>query len=360
MQQSKIVIFHGAYQPFTLETVDIPALKVGEVLVKNEYTTLCRSDLNTYCGKRQEKTPTILGHEVVGRIVAFGEDHPSVDERGANLQLNDRISWAIYASDPKEELSQRGIPQKASDLFKYGHEPITPNSNLHGGLSEFTILRQHTPIVKLTAHLPLPVAAIINCAGATVAGAIRLAGGLKQKNVLISGVGMLGMIACAMSKINGAAHLVAMDVAQERLEVASLYGATLGILANERSTKTLLEHFGKPNPFDVVIELSGVATAMEQSLQMLAVGGTAVWVGATHPQRKLEINAEQIVRNLWTIKGLHNYNQHDLVSAVTFMEQHYTDFSFETMVQGGFTLDQVQAAFEYGLKANPFRTGINI
>ncbi|MCB0631377.1 MAG: zinc-binding dehydrogenase [Lewinella sp.] len=360
MQKCKIAVFTLPDTPFALQEVDIPPLGPGEILVKNEYVTLCRSDLNTYSGKRREKTPTILGHEIVGRIVSRHEAHPGTDERGQHLHLNDRISWAIYASDPADALSQAGIPQKAADLFKYGHERITATSNLHGGLAEYTLLRRNTPIVKIDETLPLPQAAIINCAVATVSGAIRLAGDLIGKNVLVSGAGMLGMIACAMSKTAGAARVVAMDINPVRLERACDFGADLGVVGDELEDDTLVSTMGNEQPFHIVIELSGVAEAMEKSLQLLAVGGMAVWVGATYPQRDLRINAEQIVRHLWTIRGLHNYNQHDLVAAVQFMEKHHLDFPFATLIYDGFSLDQVNEAFVYGLEESPFRVGIRI
>ena len=69
--KSKIIVFRKAGTPLQMEECDIPALKEGEVLVRNEYATLCRSDISTYLGKRIEKSPTILGHEIVGRVAAI-------------------------------------------------------------------------------------------------------------------------------------------------------------------------------------------------------------------------------------------------------------------------------------------------
>ena len=145
MQSSKIAVFTASGKPFSIQHTNIPSLKSGELLVRNEYVTLCRSDLNTFVGKRKEKTPTILGHEIVGRIEGFAEDHPRIDARGDELQIGDRVSWAIYASDPTDPLSTQGIPQKAADLFKYGHERISEEENLHGGLAGHTIIRSNTP-----------------------------------------------------------------------------------------------------------------------------------------------------------------------------------------------------------------------
>ena len=140
--RSKIAVFYGAGKPLQLEECEIPALCQGEVLVKNEYVTLCRSDISTYTGKRIEKTPTILGHEIVGRVVALGEGNPVLDLEGRPLAIGERVTWAIYASNPDGEMARRGIPQKAPDLFKYGHEQLTERNTLHGGLAEYTLLRR--------------------------------------------------------------------------------------------------------------------------------------------------------------------------------------------------------------------------
>lgn len=53
--KSKIAIFRKAGTPVSIEECSIPELKQGELLVKNEYVTLCRSDISTYMGKRIEK-----------------------------------------------------------------------------------------------------------------------------------------------------------------------------------------------------------------------------------------------------------------------------------------------------------------
>ena len=359
MSKSKIAIFRLAGVPMELETVEIPNLKEAEILVKNEYTTLCRSDLYTFAGKRKEKVPTILGHEIVGSIADFGHSKPHYDLKGTLLQRGDRISWAIFASDPNDPRSIAGIPQKAKDLFKYGHEQITPNSTLHGGLAEFTILRRNTPVAKLDRKLPLPVAAIINCAAATVAGGLRLAGNLVNKHVLITGFGMLGMVAAAMFRVKGA-QVSVLDIKQDRLKLAPEFGANFSFLSTEDFSTSIRSEFKEDRPFDLIFELTGISQVIEQSLSLLRIGGTAVWIGATYPQPELSLSAERVVRNLWTIKGLHNYNQFDFLNAVEFMEKHYQEFPFEHLIYDHFNLDQVNEAFEYGLKVNPLRVGIRI
>lgn len=359
---SHVAVFYTPQAPFQIVEVKIPELQNQEILVRNEYVTLCRSDLLTFLGKRKEKTPTLLGHEIVGRIDKMADGAPQSDLLGQSLQVGDRITWAIFASDPNSPMALAGLPQKADDLFKYGHETITSESHLHGGLSEYIILRKHTPIVKLDESIPLPVVTIINCAVATVAGALRLADDLTGKNVLISGTGMLGIIACAMSKAKGAANVIALDINPQRLELTRLFGADHNLILPaepQHLSAVAREQLGNL-PIHTMIDFSGAPDAMENGLELLAIGGTAIWIGSTYPQRNVQINAEKVVRKILTIKGLHNYNSQDLITAVDFIQKHHNLYPFEQLVQGGFTLDQVDAAFQYAIENNPFRVGITL
>lgn len=359
MNQSLTAIFQSHQKPLSLVSIPIPELGKGEILVKNEFTSLCRSDLNTFCGKRFEKTPTILGHEIVGRICGIGPETSSVDFRGTPIKSGDRISWTIFASDPSGVMARKGIPQKSNDLFKYGHEVLTDGNVLHGGLSQYTILRPNTTYVKIDVSVPLSVASIVNCAVSTVAGAFRLAENIEGKHVLVSGVGMLGIIACAMAKVGGAKTVSSLDINPERLKTSRNFGAEYSFLPDEVYEKTQ-ELFSQPKPFDVVFEFSGITEVMENTINLLAIGGSVIWVGATHPQPKVSVDAEYIVRNLLTIKGLHNYNQQDFLNAVKFIEGFHQKFPFESLIQKGFSLKQINHAFEFAIRENPFRVGVEI
>ena len=347
---SKFASFVGAHQQFKIQSAALPALQEGEILVKNLCTSLCRSDIHTYLGNRIEKSPTILGHEIVGTIEKLGPNAPTHDSRGRVLKTGDRLTWAIYASSPNDTLSKLGIPQKAKDLFKYGHEKITEHSHFHGGLSEYTILRKNTPVAILNIALPNEIASLINCSVATVAGAIRLAGELKDKSVVVYGTGMLGIIACAMVNKMGASEVISVDENIERLEISKKFGATKSLSPFEILNEKV----------DIVLEFSGALTAMENSIKILNIGGTTIWVGAVFAQPPVAINAEYLIRNLISIKGLHNYNNTDFLNAVSFMEMNHMHFEFEKLIKKGFVLEQVDAAFEYAVSNNPFRVSIDL
>ena len=237
MGKGTFAVFEKTGMPVILEEREIPALRPGEILVRNEYATLCRSDISTYSGKRIENSPTILGHEITGRVAGLSEDGMT-DLDGNALGLGDRVTWAIYAADPESVMSKRGIPQKSPDLFKYGHEKLTPENSFHGGLSTHTILRKHTPVMRLPEDMPVQVAAIINCAVATSAGSMRLAGDVEGRKVVLWGAGMLGVIGCAMFREHGAAEVVAVDISDERLRTALKFGEEIRRLGQMKGAGT--------------------------------------------------------------------------------------------------------------------------
>ena len=175
------------------------------------------------------------------------------------MRVGDRVTWAIYAASPDSALARRGMPQKGPGLFKYGHELLTAESTLHGGLADYCVLRRHTPVVRLDAPAPLPVLALINCAVATVAGSLRLAGTLADRTVLIAGAGMLGVTACALSRVAGARRIVAVDVSAERLAMAVQFGADF-VVNLAGPGVCLAEHLtaGLPGePVEVALDYSG-------------------------------------------------------------------------------------------------------
>ncbi|WP_257669038.1 zinc-binding dehydrogenase [Parapedobacter tibetensis] len=350
----KIAVFTATGQPLEIRSYTVPALQAGEVLVENLYTTLCGSDLHTFCGVRQEKTPSVLGHEIVGRIVAIDEQHGGYDHAGQPLRTGDIVTWSIFASDPQSTLATQGMPQKGDGLFKYGHAQLCGEDIFHGGLAEYCILKPYTAILRIPDELPLPVAATINCAVATVAGALRLAGSLRDKKVLITGMGLLGMVCAAMCKDAGASSVAAADISEVRLQRSIQFGVDrlINLQADEGNAmqKTI----------DVVFDMSGSPDAMEMGLDTLSTGGIAIWVGAVFNARKLQVDAESIIRRLVTIKGLHNYNYDDLQHALNFLLRNFNNYPFDGIVEKEFPLSEAQQAFDYALDNKPLRVGIKI
>ncbi|SMG24948.1 zinc-binding dehydrogenase [Sphingobacterium psychroaquaticum] len=349
-------VFDRANTPLRKQITTLPSLADSEILVRISYAALCGSDLHTYCGLRQEPCPTILGHEIVGTIAAISPTHPGKDARGVPLKVGDLITWTVFSSDPNSKEYQTETPQKNSNIYKYGHRQITETDNFHGGLATHIILRKYTYIRILPSDFPQAIAATINCAIATSAGAIRLAGSLSGKTVHVAGIGLLGLTTIAMCKELGADVIIASDIDENRLTLAKEFGATHTV-NNKLSDPSPLfsEH-----PVDRFIDMSGSPQAMENGVDSLTLYGRAVFVGAVFKQPKIGISAEQVIRKMLTIQGLHNYNYADFDFAVDFILAHVKKYPFASLIEQDFPLDEANEAFHFALQKKPIRTGIYI
>src|SRR5581483_7521681 len=105
-------------------------------LVRVTGCTLCGSDLHSYAGRRSVAVPTVLGHEILGRIDAFGPSTPRRDFLGQSLAEGDRVTWAIVANCGDCFYCLRGLPAKCQHSVKFGHELLRPGRELTGGLAE--------------------------------------------------------------------------------------------------------------------------------------------------------------------------------------------------------------------------------
>jgi len=354
MKTAKLMVFNGPQQPMLAETKVLRELAPDEILVKNKYTTICGSDLHTYSGVRKEACPTVLGHEIVGTVEAIGGQHSGTDLSGQPLRIGDLVTWSVFSSNPCSPGARQGMPQKGADLFKYGHALIAGDDAFHGGLAEYCILRKGTAILRLPEDLPLPVAATINCAIATTAGALRLAGSITGKTVLVTGMGLLGLTAVAMCREAGALKVIAADVNSTRLDMARQFGADETLCFNSPDVQPPV------SDINITIDMSGSPDAMEYGLDVLAIGGAAVWVGAVFNTRKIQVNPEKMIRNLITIKGLHNYNFEDFRYARDFMVVNWNRYPYATVVAKEFSLSEAGAAFDYALEHRPLRVGVRI
>jgi len=266
------------------------------------------------------------------------------DVRGNRLAKNDRVTWSVAAACGSCFFCLNALPQKCEKLFKYGHE-TTARSALSGGLAEYCHLTSGTAIVKVPDTLPDHVACPANCATATVACACRVAGGCHEKSVLVQGAGMLGLTTAAMAATQWAASIIVTDLSARRLSRAESFGATHTVLIDGDSPElsATIRNITAGRGIDLAFEMSGSPAAVEQSVELLRVGGQLVLVGAVFPTRAAQLMPEKIVRKVLRIDGVHNYTPADLAVAVEFLETASPAFPFESLVGAEITLEEVNA-----------------
>ena len=327
----KAAVFRGRDVSIGIEDMPTPRLREGEILVRVVACALCRSDLHTVFGRRAEPTPTILGHEIVGRIESFGPEAPRQDAAGNPLSIGTRVTWAIVVGCGECAPCRNGLPQKCDCLFKYGHAKETETETLSGGLASHVVLRKRTAIYVVPEPLSDSIAALANCSTATAIAVLRAADTVENRSVLIFGAGILGLTAAAIASSRGAKRIVVRDPNAASLARAAQFGSST------------LDESGE---FDVVLELSGSAQAASACLDACRIGGTIVFAGTVSPVGSISVDPERFVRRCLKLVGVHNYQPDDLGIALEFLSGAGQQFPFGDFIADTIPLEKISEAFE--------------
>jgi putative phosphonate catabolism associated alcohol dehydrogenase len=360
IKTAKAAIFREPGQPLQIEEFELPTPKEQEILVRVACSTICGSDVHSFTGNRSTPCPTVLGHEILGRVVRFGSNDIVFDIQGDPVKIGDRITWSVAASCGMCFYCQNELPQKCTSLFKYGHESIEKTNPFNGGLAEYCLLVPGTPILKVPEGLSDTLVTPVNCATATVSAAFRLAGDCKDQSILIQGAGMLGLTASAMARSRGARDVITTDVSDERLELAKQFGATETVNVSQGSDalRDVVNKCTDGRGVDIAIELCGVNESVQNCLDRLRIGGTCILVGSTFPTEPIPISIESLVRGIKRLQGIHNYTPQDLVYALNFLEKFGAQYPFESMVGKIFSLEEAAAAMDYAIHNPVLRVAV--
>jgi putative phosphonate catabolism associated alcohol dehydrogenase len=339
----RAIVFTGAGRPLELVRFPTPEPRGAELRVRVTYCTLCRSDLHTYAGRRTEPTPVVLGHEIVGSIEAFGPTAPRHDAHGLPVSVGSRVTWAISVGCGSCFFCTEDIPQKCERPYKYGHGRLNPERPLGGGLADCVVLVPGTFWLRVPDEVPATVAALANCATATVAALLRQGGPIAGRTVLVLGAGVLGVTACAMARVAGArAVMVSDSLPAER---ALRFGATHDFPADREELTAGVRDVTHGRGADLVLELAGAAESAEAALALARIGGTVLLAGTVAPVGTIGIDPENVVRRLLTIRGVHNYHPRDLATALEFLAGPGRDFPWRSLIVAEYPLEQAEQAF---------------
>jgi alcohol dehydrogenase len=177
--------------------------------------------------------------------------------------------------------------------------------NHHLGVSafaEYATVSRHS-VVKIDKSLPLVEAALFGCAVLTGVGAVvNTASITAGVSVAVIGLGGVGLSSLLGARAAGAGQIVAIDLDDNKLDLAKELGATYCVNAGSEDcideVKTLT-HGG----VDFAFELAGSVPALELAYNITRRGGTTVTAGLPHPDKRLSISPVQLVAEERTLKG---------------------------------------------------------
>lgn len=269
------VVCHGP-KDYRLEEVPVPKAGPGEALVRVEATGICASDLKCYQGAAKfwgdenrpawAETEVIPGHEFVGEIVQI--DDEAAERWG--VQVGDRAVSEQIVPCWKCRYCLRGDYHMCQPHQMYGFKRRHP-----GGMASYMVYPATSLTYKVSKDLPPAHAAFtepLSCA----LHAVERADIKFEDVVMVAGCGPigLGMIAGAVAKFP--AHVIALDVAPAKLELAKKCGADIALNITETDVVEFVKDLTGGYGADVYLEGTGHPSAVPQGINALRKLGTFV------------------------------------------------------------------------------------
>ncbi|MEH3147366.1 MAG: zinc-binding dehydrogenase [Methylobacterium frigidaeris] len=348
-RSSRAAVVRAFKAPVCIEEVPVPQeLEPGTILTKIETCSICGTDVHLWQGSLALKVdlPVIIGHEMVGRIVAMGSgtDRDSV---GQPLRVGDRITWTHTACGRCYFCTVAREPTLCQYSRKYMYERMDVAPYLLGGFSEYGYVLPDSGRVRVPDNVPNELASMASCAFRSVMNAFDGLGRIDPTDtVVIQGAGPLGLLATAVAKISGARRVVTLGAPDARLDLARDFGAD-EVLSVERTSHA--ERLDRVRAItdgrgaDVVMEFTGHPDAFGEGLDLARRGASYLVVGQLG-QGKTTIMPSTIVSKNLRVIGSFSGQAKAYWKALDFVSKHRHEVPFERMVSNRYKLDDVNLA----------------
>jgi threonine 3-dehydrogenase len=281
---------------FALRDVPEPAIRDDEVLIRVRRAGVCGTDVHIYTwddwARGRCRPPFVVGHEFAGDVVRVGSLVDTVKE-------GDRVT------------AEGHIVDGMCLLCRTGNAHVCPHTKIigvdrDGCFAEF-IAMPATNIWKLDANLSYEVGGIHDPMGNAFHTALTNVE-LPGATVLITGCGPIGLFAVGIAHAAGASRVIAVDVNERRLALAREMGAHDACRPDE-AAKTV---HGATSGYgvDVVLEMSGVPSAIHQAFALVRVGGRVQMLGIPSKPMDVDFATEVIFKGI-TIYGVVGRRMYD-------------------------------------------------
>ena len=308
----------------------VPEIGHNDVLIKIRKTAICGTDMHIYqwdeWSQATVPVPMVTGHEYAGEIVALGSE-----VRG--YEIGDRVSGEGHITCGHCRNCRAGRRHLCRNTEGVG-------VNRPGAFAEYLALPAYN-LFKLPDEISDDLAAIFDPFGNAVHTA--LAFDVVGEDVLITGAGPIGIMAAAVIRHIGARHVVITDVNDYRLALAEQMGATRTVNVSRESLKEVMAELDMHEGFDVVLEMSGVPSAVEQMLDVINHGGKIAMLGI--PPGEMAIDWTKVIFKGLTIKGIYG------------REMFETWYKMASLIQSGLDLSPI---ITHRLDVADFQQGFEI
>jgi len=298
--------------------------------------------------------PMVLGHEGAGVVTELGSNVSKFSVGDHVVFTGQPVCGACFNcmkgdfvncdSQPVEQLFAGTMPDGTTRKARADGTPL-PSFLTVGCLAEETIAHENFA-VKIDEHHPMDRACITGCGVLTGAGGAIFGGEVRVGDtVVVLGCGGVGLSAVQGARIAGAKTIIAVDIADNKLAMASDLGATHTINgASDNSVERVTEIIGRGA--DVALECAGVPALTQQGFDMLRYGGTLVQIGVSSLENTLPISTALLTLTGKIVKaGKYGDNnpQLDIPMLLEFYRQGRLDL--DAMVSKTYSIEQIHEAF---------------
>lgn len=301
----------------------VPEITADQVLVKVHAVAICGTDMHIYdwteYARTRVTTPMVFGHEFSGEIVKIGE-------RVSNYKIGDRVAGETHIPCMNCEMCRTGYMHICEDMKIIGVQET-------GAFADYIPVDKNC-LWKLKDEFDYKVGAVLEPMGVAVHGV--LSGDVGGKVVVILGCGPIGLFAIAAAKGSGAAKVIAMDVFDKKLEVASKVGADVLVNSRTQDLKQIVLDNNNGNLADVVIDYTGNQAAISAGFKALKKRGRFTFVGLANGSVSLDINNDIIYKEA-------------IVNGVTGREMYKTWYDCDRLIEQGcmHVADIIGGEFKY-------------
>ncbi|MEU9468781.1 L-idonate 5-dehydrogenase [Streptomyces avermitilis] len=304
-----------------------PAAGPGQALVAVRYGGVCGSDLHYWrhggVGDFRLREPMVLGHEVVGTVLSYG---PGAAGPAPGTAV------AVHPATPCGVCPEcaDGRANVCRDTHYLGSAARVPH--VQGGFAA----RVAVPAAQLRA-LPEgldPRRAALAEPLSVALHAVRRAGPVAGRQVLVTGAGPIGCLVVAAAKAAGAGRVTVTDLLPRALSYAAGVGADDVVRADDPADA------GWPDSVDVAVEASGVAAGLDTCLRLVRRGGVVVQLGML-PPGQTPFAGNLVVSREIELRGAFRFAD-EFDEALTLLAR---EPAFDSLISAVVPLGQAESAF---------------
>src|SRR3954467_4575439 len=300
----RAAVAHKAGAPLTIETVRLEGPKAGEVLVELKATGICHTDEFTRSGGDPEGLfPAILGHEGAGIVVDIGPgvtsvkkgDHviplytPECRQCKSCLSRKTNLCTAIRGTQGK------GVMPDGSSRFSLGGKPVLHYMGC-STFSNYTVLPE-IALARVREDAPFDKICYIGCGVTTGIGAVIFTAKVEAgANVVVFGLGGIGLNVIQGAKMGGADRIIGVDINPGREEMARRFGMTHFV--NPKNVDNVVDAIVQltDGGADYSFECIGNVTTMRQALECCHKGwGQSIIIGVAEAGKEIATRPFQLV-----------------------------------------------------------------